>query len=186
MIRTLSRWILLAAVAAAALILLAVPRLPGLAAAPAAERTFYVTVHEPRGGTTALPPPVVNPETLSKGYVFHPVGFDPARPTRWDVESYIYAPAMLVANEGDRVTLKIFVVNGDKHDTTIVDPAGRPTSARVSVPGEVTPTDATAFDTQRGRETSVSFRLARAGMYEVRCVTHSPNMTLYLFALPRR
>jgi plastocyanin len=186
MIRVSSRGFLPAAVVAVVLVLIATARLPGLVAAPAAERTFFVTVHEPRGGTTALPPPAVPPDTLSKGYVWHPVGFDPARPGRWDVESYIYAPAMLVANEGERVTLQVFVVNGDKHDTTVIDPMGRPVSVRVSVPGEMTPSDVTAFDTQRGRQTAVSFRLARAGMYEVRCVTHSPSMTLYLFSLPRR
>ncbi len=118
--------------------------------------------------------------------MFHPVGFDPARPTRWDVESYIYAPAMLAAFEGDRVTLKIFVVNGDKHDTTVVDPAGRPQSVRVNIEGETTPDDVTAFDTPRGRQTNVSINLARPGTYEVRCVTRTPSMALYLLALPRR
>lgn len=185
--RRSGRWVLaltVAAVVAAATF--GIPSLSRLSAAPAGDRTFYVSVHEPRGGTTALSAPTVNPETISKGYVFHPVGFDPARPTRWDVESYIYAPAMLAAFEGDRVTLKIFVVNGDKHDTQVVDPTGRPQSVRVNIEGETVPADVTAFDTPRGRQSNVSFRLARPGMYEVRCVTHTPSMTLYLLALPRR
>ncbi len=42
-----------------------IPSLSRLSAAPAGDRTFYVTVREPRGGTTAMAAPTVNPETIS-------------------------------------------------------------------------------------------------------------------------
>jgi|GEM_PF-533678 len=155
------------------------------------ERIWYITVLEPRGGTTALAPPPVDPSTLSKGYVYHPVGFDPARPDRWEVESYIYAPASLLAVQGELVTLKIFVVNGDRHLTTVVSPEGRPVPVTywISGPGGTrleAAAGVTAFDTPRGRESNVSFRVASTGTYRILCGTHGPSMQAQLIVLPRR
>jgi plastocyanin len=177
----------LAAVGLAALWLL--PR--SGAAQVVAERTWYITVHEPRGGTTALAPPPVDPSTLSKGYVYHPVGFDPARPTRWEVESYIYAPASLLAVQGERVTLKIFVVNGDEHVTSVLSPEGRPVPVTywISGPGGArleAAVGVTTFNTPRGRESNVSFRATSAGTYTILCGSHGPSMQAQLVVLPRR
>jgi len=163
---------------------------PGAAQAVAG-RTWYITVLEPRGGTTTLAAPPVDPSTLSKGYVFHPVGFDPARPTRWEVESYIYSPASLFAVQGELVTLKIFTVNGDEHSTVVQSPEGRPVPVTywISGPGGArleAAVGVTTFNTPRGRESNVSFRATSAGTYTILCGVHGPSMQAQLIVLPRR
>jgi plastocyanin len=132
----------------------------------------------------------VEPPALSKGYVYHPVGFDPARPNRWEVESYIYSPASLYAVEGEQVTLKIFVVNGDEHVATVLGPDGRPVPVAfwVSGPGGTRLEAAegvTTFNSRRGREGNVSFRVTSPGTYTILCVTHEPSMQARLFVLPK-
>jgi len=169
--------------------------LGGLAAAcapaaktiPVGERVFYLTVHEPRGGQTIdkLAEPPVDPSTLSKGYAYYKAGFDPARPTRWDVEAYLFSPSAMAVYQKDQVTLKIFAVNGDNHATYVEGPDGKRVMVKVSVTGVPGEQAVTEFNVQRGRETVVSFSADQKGVYRLVCDTHAPSMVANILALPR-
>lgn len=140
---------------------------------PVQERHFYVTGVEWKGTTSAdsLDPPSIDPSTLSDGYGFNPTGFDSGNPRNWRVATYVWTPASMIAYEGDRITLTIFIVNGNEHTTWIEDPDG----------------DEAVEETEmnRGREYQISFTAGKPGVYVLHCDEHDPTMTGYIQVLPR-
>jgi len=126
----------------------------------ATTHTLFMNVVEYTGSTTSekLAPPQVNPATLSKGYVYKGPGeADKTAPQQWEIDSYAFAPG--------------FVVNGDKHEVSVVAPDGQ-----VAVP--------TATWT-RGGEYPVSLKAEKVGTYKLSCAIHGPSMTANILVLPR-
>ena len=133
-----------------------------------------MTAIEIKGSTTTdtLAPPAVNPVDLSKGYGFKAPGeADKTSPKRWEVASYTFTPGFLTVQQGDRVMITAFVVNGDQHEVGVLAPDGQ----------VVAPT----ATWQRGREYQVSFVAEKVGTYQLRCFAHAPTMTAHILVLPR-
>jgi plastocyanin len=136
--------------------------------------TIFMNVVEYKGSTTTekLASPQVNPATLSKGYVYKGPGeADKTAPQTWEVDSYAFAPGFVAVPQGDTVAVRVFVVNGDKHDVSVLAPDGQ-----VVVP-TVTWT--------RGGEYQVSFKTEKAGTYKLICAIHAPSMTANVLVVPR-
>ena len=133
---------------------------------------FTLTGVELKGTTSAesLAPPSVNPEALSAGYRFKPVGFDGSNPSNWQVASYIWTPGVMTVSEGDSVELKTFIINGNDHRVRILDPNGRQLQT---------------VDMNRGREYILSFKADEVGVYKIVCDTHAPTMTANVIVLPK-
>ncbi len=133
---------------------------------------IFMSVIEPKGSTTTLAPPAVNPTTLSKGYGYKGPGeADKNDPQRWEVASYNFLPAYIAVQQGDTVALVTFVVNGDQHQVGVLAPDGQ-----VVVP---------TATWQRGREYRVSFVAEKVGTYRLTCLTHAPTMTANILVMPR-
>jgi plastocyanin len=131
----------------------------------ATAHTIFLTALEVKGSTTAdaLAPPTVNPADLSKGYGFKGPGqADKNAPQRWEVSSYLFAPAWVTVRRGDTVALTVFVVNGDEHEVSVMAPDGQRVVATAKW--------------NRGREYHAEFVAARAGTYQLVCSTHAPSM----------
>ena len=69
------------------------------------------------------------------------------------------------------MTFTVLVVNGDRHDVTVLAPDGQ-----VVVPTALW---------QRGREYQMSFVAEKAGTYQLKCFAHAPTMTANILVLPR-
>ena len=140
----------------------------------ATTHTIFMNVVEYKGSTTAekLAPPQVNPATLSKGYVYKGPGeADKTAPQQWEIDSYAFAPGFVTVPQSDIVAVRVFVVNGDKHEVSVVAPDGQ-----VAVP--------TATWT-RGGEYPVSLKAEKVGTYKLSCAIHGPSMTANILVLPR-
>ncbi len=140
----------------------------------ATTHTLFMNVVEYKGSTTSekLAPPQVNPATLSKGYVYKGPGeADKTAPQQWEIDSYAFAPVFVIVPQGDTVAVRVFVVNGDKHEVSVVAPDGQ-----VAVP--------TATWT-RGGEYPVSLKAEKVGTYKLSCAIHGPSMTANILVLPR-
>lgn len=127
--------------------------------------TIFMSVVEIKGSTTSdkLVPPYVNPKDLSKGYGYKAPGeADKSNPQKWEVASYMFAPAFMTIHKGDTVNLTVFVINGDKHEVWVTAPDGTKAMANTNW--------------NRGREYSVSFVADQDGKYELVCSDHSPSM----------
>jgi len=136
------------------------------------EVVFDVNIIEIKGATDGIEAPSVDPATLSSGYKFKPPGeYDAENPEKWQVSSYMYSPAAFVVGEGDDVTLRTFVLNGDNHVTWLEAPDG----------SRVAGTDVTM---NRGRQYDVSFTADQSGYYTWKCADHSPTMSAQILVLP--
>jgi len=137
--------------------------------------TIFVTGMEVKGATTAdkLAPPAVNPQDLSKGYGFKaPGAADKNDPKKWEVASYVFAPAFVTVRQGDTVNLTVFLVNGDEHEVWVTGPDGR----------RVVP----ATKWNRGRQYEVSFLADQPGTYQLMCSSHAPSMAATFLVVPRK
>lgn len=136
-------------------------------------REYFITAVEIKGSTTAdnLGPPETNPKDLSKGYGFNAPGYDSSSPQKWEVASYMWTPAMMLAFRGDQVKLTTFVVNGDEHKVWVEGPDGEEALPETII--------------NRGREYELSFAVPNAGVYKLICLNHEPTMTGYILTLPR-
>ena len=133
--------------------------------------TFYVSEIEVKGATDGIPAPKTDPTTLSKGYRYKPPGkYDASNPKKWQVSTYMFNPAAMTVNQGDTVTLRIFVVNGDKHINWVEAPDGT-----VAVKEHIS---------NRGREYIITFKAKQAGYYTLRCDHHDPTMRAVIFSVP--
>ncbi len=145
----------------------------GKVAETTTSRHYFVTGVEWKGTTSAdsLDPPTLDPKSLSDGYGFNPTGFDSGNPRNWRVASYVWTPASMIAYQGDQVSLTIFILNGNVHETWVADPDGDPVVTDVVM--------------NRGREYKISFTASKVGTYELICNEHKPTMTGYIQVLPR-
>lgn len=137
------------------------------------EVTFDLSVIEIKGSTDGIAAPEVDPTTLSLGYRFAgPGDFDAGNPDKWQVSTYMFSPAAMTVAQGDKVTLRSFVINGDEHTVWVEAPDG----TRV-VNNEVM---------NRGREYQISFTAEQAGYYTLHCNEHSPTMSAQILAIPNQ
>jgi len=146
----------------------------GKIAAPAGEVMFVVTGAELKGSTTtaSLAVPPVDPKTLSDGYRYKKPGdADKADATKWEVSTYVWTPGAMTVLQGDKVTLRIFIINGDKHTTWVEGPDGSEVVAEQ--------------EQNRGREYVLEFTASQVGNYVLHCNEHDPTMHSNITVLPR-
>lgn len=98
------------------------------------------------------------------------------------VSAYQWNPSSVVVNQGDRVTLRIYGVNGGTHPTTIPGVTGL-TYAVTDEKGTIVEEGAGAFNVYRGHWTDVRFVAPTAGAYVISCGSHQPTMTGTLYVL---
>ncbi len=125
-----------------------------MAPAWAAERTFLLITGEHSWKAKPDEAPVV----------------DRNRGSVKEIERYTFDPGFLVVNRGDRVTLKIHALKGDKHIVNI--PAFGIEENQIL----------------RGQEKTISFVASKAGVFEIKCTNHvGPEkegpMTGYLYVM---
>ena len=139
-------------------------------AADPSDVTFDVELVEIKGATDGIPPPEVDPSSLSTGYGYKPPGeYDADNLNKWQVATYMFSPAAMSVVQGDAVTLRFFGVNGDHHGISLVAPDGS--------------TVVDHFDMSRGREGLLTFSADQVGHYKLICANHFPTMTADILSL---
>jgi len=134
------------------------------------EVLFDVSIIEIKGATDGISPPDKHPEDLSAGYRFKPPGeYDESNPDKWQVSTYLFSPSAFTVVQGDKVTLRTFVINGDEHTVWIEKPDGSKTNETVM---------------NRGREYSFNFTADQPGYYTLNCTEHEPTMSATILVLP--
>lgn len=134
------------------------------------EVVFDLSIIEIKGSTDGISPPEVDPATLSNGYRYSPPGeFDAENAKKWQVSTYLFSPSALTAVQGDQVTLRMFVVNGDTHVTWLEAPDG---------------TRVEEWTMNRGREYNITFTADQVGYYTLHCENHGPTMQAKILVLP--
>ena len=158
--RRLMRWALPGAMA------LALALGPGAAETPWAQgagRVIHMAAVEMKGGTQVEKEPyTAGALPAGGGYIKTP----PNPSGRWEVSTYQWSPATIVAREGETITLEIVGINGDMHPSTI--------------PGHVE-----SFTVKRGQITRATFTAGKPGIYPITCNTHQPSMQGTLVVLPK-
>ena len=143
----------------------------GAPSVPSGERVFNLNAIEIKGATDSLAPPEINPERLGKTYGFKgPGDYDSSNPNKWQVASYQFNPSAMTVFQGDRVKLILFVVNGNVHKDSIIDPDGNIVVAET--------------EHNRGRLYEITFNADKAGMYTLRCEEHKENMRAIITVVP--
>ena len=133
--------------------------------------TFDISVIEIKGATDGIDAPSVDPTGLSDGYRYKPPGeYDADNPAKWQVSTYMFSPGALTVAQGDSVTLRTFVINGDEHTVWLEAPDGSEAKSEVVM--------------NRGREYEVKFTADQAGYYILHCDEHDPTMSATILALP--
>jgi len=132
---------------------------------------FDVSVIEIKGATDGIDAPSVDPAGLSDGYRYKPPGeYDADNPAKWQVSTYMFSPAALTIGQGDSVTLRTFIINGDEHTVWVEAPNGDTAAAEIVM--------------NRGREYEVKFTADQAGYYRLLCDEHGPTMSSVILSLP--
>ena len=90
---------------------------------------------------------------------------EPNKAGAWDFRSFAFAPAQIVVNQGDKVTLHFIGVQGAHHVVT-VDGIG-------------------TFELKRGQINTVSFVANNPGIINYVCHVHLPNMVGQILVLPK-
>lgn len=90
---------------------------------------------------------------------------EPNKAGAWDFRSFTFAPAQIVVNQGDKVTLHFIGVQGAHHVIT-VDGVGN-------------------FELKRGQINTVSFVANNPGIINYVCHVHLPNMVGQILVLPK-
>ena len=135
----------------------------GGASPQAKQRTLYLTAVEWKGSATAADEPFPTaPLPEGGGYELIPTGAD----GKWAVETYRFDSAVVVAYQGERVTLNVFGVNAKFHDISMPD-------------------FNKAFRVERGKLSTVSFKVNKVGIFPIICLTHQPSHRADLVVLPR-
>lgn len=131
----------------------------GMAAAPAwaAERTFLVVTGEWSWSAKPGEMPVT----------------DRGRPNINKMERYVFDPGFFVVDKGDRVTLKIHDLKGDKHIIEV--PAFGVKETQIV----------------RGEEKTITFVANKAGVFEIKCTNHvnlekEGPMVGYLYVMDKK
>lgn len=109
------------------------------------------------------------------------------------VSGYMWTPNSLEVNQGDRVILNIYGVNGREHPSTITGPTTYQLSYRIyplEIDGDriklevanplsdlvAEATDVTSFSVWRGHLTVVEFVADTPGTFTIHCAAHAPTM----------
>ena len=133
------------------------------------QRTIYINVIEPKGGTNVSDEPY--PATdLPAGKEGTPGGFvikEPDDSGRWQVSAYMFEPSTVVVNQGDKVTLNFFGINGKEHSIHIEKYLEE------------------HFTLKRGELISKTFDASEPGIFQIHCKEHEPNMVGQLVVLPK-
>jgi plastocyanin len=90
---------------------------------------------------------------------------EPNKAGAWDFRSFAFAPAQIVVNQGDKVTLHFIGVQGAHHVIT-VDGIG-------------------TFELKRGQINTVSFIANNPGIINYVSHVHAPNMAGQIMVLPK-
>ena len=141
------------------------PAAPSAPPPPApTDRVVYMSAVEWKGSTTTdkEPYPGNSSAPAGGGYILR----YPDATNTWYSQTYRWEPGVIVVNQGDRVTLKIWGVNGKEHPSTIEGYGN-------------------TFTVKRGQLTEVTFTADKAGTFQINCGIHAPSMTAYLLVLPR-
>jgi plastocyanin len=174
MVNTKGPLIGVAAVAVVAIVFSAISLTGSLALRPQAvepvkDRLIWMDAVEYKGATDTAklaPPSDLSANPMARGDAF---GFkwvqDPQK--RWEVSAYAFTPSTVVVNQGDRVTLRIFGVNGDLH--------------RIYVEGYAQ----NVVELNRGRSVDISFTADESGLFQIVCSNHEPAMRGWLAVNPR-
>lgn len=121
--------------------------------AAAKKRAIYLTAVEWKGSAeVAKEPYPTAPLPEGGGYELIP----PDATGKWATETYRFDSAVVVACEGEQVTMNIFGVNAAYHDITM-------------------PEYKLNFRVSRGQLSTVSFLAKRAGIFPIVCLTHKPS-----------
>lgn len=132
--------------------------------------TFDLSVVEIKGATDGIAAPSVNPADLSDGYRFKPPGeYDADNPAKWQVSTYMFSPAAVTINQGDSVTFRTFIINGDEHTVWLEGPDGSTVVPEIIM--------------NRGREYEVKFTADLAGYYTLHCDEHDPTMSATILSM---
>ncbi|MCS4539110.1 MAG: hypothetical protein HYU03_00230 [Thaumarchaeota archaeon] len=127
------------------------------------DRVFYLAAVEPKGTTNVSKEPFPTQALPSGGgYALK----EPDKDGNWVVETYIWEPSVLVAYQGDRITLHMLGVNGVSHPAQIEGYGVQ-------------------FEVKRGQLTTVEFVAEKVGSFQITCSVHQPSMTATLLVLPR-
>lgn len=98
------------------------------------------------------------------------------------VNAYSWEPSTIIVNKGDRVTLKIYGVNGGSHPSTIEGYSSLTYTVK-DVNGTQIESGTGAFEVYRGHTTEVQFTASAAGMFKISCSAHQPTMNGMLYVL---
>ncbi|HJT10068.1 MAG TPA: cupredoxin domain-containing protein [Candidatus Nitrosotalea sp.] len=139
------------------------------AASAASQKTFYIaTVH--LDGITSIYPSSDHPSeqypnsTLPAGGGLVIKKID--NMGGWKVRQYMFAPSVIVVNQGDQVTLNFVDVQGPEHMITVDGIAPE-------------------FDIHRGEMKTITFTADTVGTINFWCSMHEPNMRGEIVVLPR-
>lgn len=123
--------------------------------APPQNRVIYINAVEFKGATTVpeLSAPTTDPSDVGKGFG----GVKWVAEDKWQVASYTWNPVTIVVNQGDKVKLVYFGVNGNEHEVLI---EGYDIE----------------FVLNRGRFVEVEFTADKPGIFKIGCDNHKPNM----------
>ncbi|MBI2126400.1 MAG: hypothetical protein HYU02_03685 [Thaumarchaeota archaeon] len=146
--------------AAASLVVSFSPR-PSATTVTPVKRTVWMATLEPAGTANVRAEPFPDPvpidaevpKAISKGMRLDP----PDAQGNWRSVVYRLDPGTIIVNKGDEVTLKILGVNGRNHTITVEAYAD-------------------TFFMKRGELKTVTFKADKAGIFEIWCSTHPPNM----------
>ena len=131
--------------------------------AKAPQRTIYLTAVEWKGSANVADEAFPT-EALPEGGGYELIA--PDADGKWNVETYRFDSAVVVAYQGERVTLNVFGVNAKFHDITMPD-------------------FNKAFRVERGKLSTVSFKVNKVGIFPIICITHQPSHRADLVVLPR-
>ncbi|MDE1726447.1 MAG: cupredoxin domain-containing protein [Thaumarchaeota archaeon] len=138
-------------------------------ASAASQKTFYIaTVH--LDGITSIYPASDHPSepypnsTLPSGGGLVIKKIDSMG--GWKVRQYMFAPSVIVVNQGDQVTLNFVDVQGPEHMITVDGIAPQ-------------------FDIHRGEMKTITFTADNVGTIDFWCSMHEPNMRGEIVVLPR-
>lgn len=148
-------------VAAGSLVLAISPKPSAAVTITPTKRTIWMATLEPAGTANVRVEPFPDPapidaevpKAVSKGMRLDP----PDAQGNWRSVVYRLDPGTIIVNKGDEVTLKILGVNGRNHTIAIEEYAD-------------------AFFMKRGELKTITFKADKAGIFEIWCSTHPPNM----------
>lgn len=119
----------------------------------AAKRVIYLSAVEWKGSAEVAKEPYPT-AALPKGGGYETFPADSTG--KWNIETYRFDSAVVMACQGEQVTLNIFGVNAAYHDISI-------------------PAFGQNFRVSRGQLSTVSFAVNKPGIFSILCRTHQPS-----------